>query len=384
MQPETESHAGSAGTHQKVQHGMHNEYIRYSDDVEDIDPDEQETIDKIIAVMAKGGEITRERYGRAVRVSHAKAHGLLKGELRVFDGLPEPLSQGLFATARSYPVLVRLAHVPGEFLDDRHVSTPRGMALKIFDVEGIKLPVHQGEVTQDFVLDTGKVFNAIGAKTFLAAITGTELATPMPEGVKQAVSSVSRVTNAALNAVGLNSANLDFYGHPFNHPLGESYFSQVPIRYGDYIAKLSITPDTAALRALMDENFEPGDENGLRTAVVAYFRTHPAEYEVGIQLCTDLDTMPVENANQEWPEDESPYQAVARLILPAQNAYSAARQAYVEDNLAFAPAHSLAAHRPLGSIMRARLQAYEVLGRARREQNGFPATEPGSISGIPD
>jgi hypothetical protein len=44
----------------------------------------------------------------------------------------------------------------------------------------------------------------------------------------------------------------------------------------------------------------------LRTTVVDFFRRHAAEYEVGIQLWTDLDRMPVENANKEWPEDESP------------------------------------------------------------------------------
>lgn len=79
------------------------DYVRYRPDVEEIDPDEGETFDKIISVMAGGGRITRERYGHAVRTSHAKAHGLLRGELRVMDGLAEPLRQGLFAEAHSYP-----------------------------------------------------------------------------------------------------------------------------------------------------------------------------------------------------------------------------------------------------------------------------------------
>jgi hypothetical protein len=126
------------------------------------------------------------------------------------------------------------------------------------------------------------------------------------------------------------------------------------------------------------------DEDALRSAVVEFFRTNPAEFAIGIQLCTDLDKMPVENASAEWPEDESPYQTVARLILPAQDAYSSARQNYVEDMLSFCPAHSLAAHRPLGSLMRARLKAYEVLGRERREQNGDPVREPRSIDELPE
>ncbi len=358
-------------------------YIRYRDDVEEFDPDESETFHRIIDVMAKGGRATHERYGRAVRTSHAKAHGLLKGELRVLEGLAEHLRQGLFATAQSFPVIVRLSHVPGELLDDRRVSTPRGLALKIFEVDGPKLPVHDGEVTQDFVLDTGKVFIAPGAKSFLAQITATEMATPMPEGVKAAVSTVSRATNKALHAIGLDSANLDFYGHPFTHPLAEPYFSQIPFRYGDYIAKLGVFPDTSALKELLDKELDLQDENGLRTVVVEFFRANPAEFAVCIQLCTDLDAMPVENANKEWPEDDSPYQPVARLVLPAQEAYTPARASFVDEDLSFCPAHSLIAHRPLGSISRARMHAYEVLGRARRRENGRPLREPRSIDEMP-
>jgi hypothetical protein len=204
------------------------------------------------------------------------------------------------------------------------------------------------------------------------------MAMPLPEGVKQAVSMTSRAANAALDAVGLNSANLDFYGHPFNHPLGEAYYSQCPFRYGDYMAKLRVRPDMPRLHDLLKANLTPADEDGLRTAIVEYFRGNPAEYEVGIQLCTDLERMPVENANAEWPEDESPYRPVARLTLPPQEAFDAARQA-LDEALLFCPSHSLAAHRPLGSVMRARLQAYEVLGNVRRRENGHPAKEPRDI-----
>ena len=161
--------------------------------------------------------------------------------------------------------------------------------------------------------------------------------------------------------------------------MAEAYYSQCPFRYGDYIAKLRVRPDMPRLHELLQAGFTPADEDGLRTAVVEYFRDNPAEYEVGIQLCTDLERMPVENANAEWPEDESPYRPVARLILPPQEAFDARRQA-LDEELLFCPSHSLAAHRPLGSIMRARLKAYEVRGNARRQENGRPAKEPRSIA----
>ena len=37
-------------------------------------------------------ELARQKYGRSVRISHAKAHALLKGELIVQDGLPLQLA----------------------------------------------------------------------------------------------------------------------------------------------------------------------------------------------------------------------------------------------------------------------------------------------------
>lgn len=360
-------------------------YVHYSPDVEVIEDDEPETIRKIIDAMANGGRITQEKHGRYVRVSHAKPYGLVKGELRVLEDLPEHLRQGLFREPKTYSVVARLAHAPSDLTDDRKLSAPRGMALKIIGVSGLKLPQHDGETTQDFVLDTGKIFNAIGQKTFLAQIKPVEsLAGRLPEAVKGAISNTSRVANEALNAVGLNSSALDFFGHPYLHPLGEAYFSQVPMRYGEYIAKLGVVPDRTVLQSVIDKEIDPPGYDGLQTIVTDFFANNPAEFIVAVQLCTDLETMPVENANKEWPEDQSPYQPVARLRFPVQDALTPARLAYIDERLSFSPAHSLVAMRPLGGIMRARLEVYEVISRIRREQNGSTPTEPRSIDEVPD
>ncbi|MBN8228533.1 catalase family protein [Corallococcus macrosporus] len=361
-------------------------YVRYRDDVEAVELDEAEVIEKLIAAMLEGMALTRPKHGRTVRAAHAKAHGLVKGELRVLEGLPAHLRQGLFAQARTYPVVARLSHVPGDLDDDRRVSGPRGMALKVLGVDGLgpMLPGHAGETTQDLLLDTGKVFNAVGPKAFLAQIAPVEhLAPRTPQAVKGVVSAVSLATNTGLGTVGAHSAVLDFFGHPFLHPLGEPYYSQAPLRYGDFIAKLNVVPDSPGLQALKDAKLDVRDFDGLRQAVVAFFREHPAEFVMGVQLCTDLTRMPVENANAEWPESESPYQPVARLVLPAQDAYDPALQDAVDEAMLFSPSHSLAAHRPLGGIMRARMAVYEAVGRARREQNGQPVKEPRGADDLP-
>lgn len=364
---------------------MTNQYVSYRPDVEVLLEDEDQIMSDIIASMTRLNGRTREMYGHNVRVSHAKSHGLAVGELTVMDNLSEPLAQGLFAKDATYPVIVRLANVPGEVITDA-VNTQRGFAFKILGVNGPMIAGHEGQNTQDFVLDSGTTyFPNADAKSFLMQHRLAEHFPQFPDVVKEAVSDLSLVANEALKAVGTDSAKLDFFGDSRIHPMAEAYYSQVPIRYGNYIAKLAVVPVSPAQRALAKANAEVDgdkDPNALRTATVSYLRENDAEFDVRIQLCTDLEKMPVEEATKEWSEEDSPYKTVARIRLPKQEAYSEARQQYVEA-LSFSPAHCLEAHRPLGSIMRARLKAYTEMSRLRRQGNNQPLTEPGSIDQVP-
>ena len=53
-----------------------------------------------------------------------------------------------------------------------------------------------------------------------------------------------------------------------------------------------------------------------RPALVAELRDRPYEFDIQVQLCTDLDHMPVENLTVRWPENISPFVTVAKLRLP--------------------------------------------------------------------
>ena len=95
------------------------------------------------------------------------------------------------------------------------------MAIKVLGVDGQQLSGQTGS-TQDFVFDTGKTFLVPGAKSFLQAFKpNAELAPHLSDTVKGAVSAVSRATNKALMFFGTESSQLDFFGHPFLHPLAE-------------------------------------------------------------------------------------------------------------------------------------------------------------------
>jgi hypothetical protein len=109
---------------------------------------------------------------------------------------------------------------------------------------------------------------------------------------------------------------------------------------------------------------------------VEFFMTHGAVWEVRAQLCTDLEQMPIENAAMVWPEEMSPFRRVGRIKVEPQLAWSEARSLAVDDGMSFAPWHGLAAHRPLGGIMRARKAADEAAGKFRAEKNGRVIQEP--------
>ena len=355
-------------------------YVRYVAGVERVPDGEDDAIEAIIASMTHESEITADRYKHAVRASHAKSHGLLKGELRVLDGLPEPLSQGLFAHPATYPVAVRMAVGPGELLSDA-VSTHRGMAIKVFGATGTKLPGHVDD-TQDFVLASGPAFPQPDAAGFLKSMKSLEKATARSQGFKETVSTAARLANAAIGGA---SGTLDFFGHPPIPPLADTYYSQAAMRYGAYIAKIAVAPVTPALVALADTRLDiHADPDVFRHSVVDFLRDRGAEFELRVQLCTDLETMPVEDASVVWSEGDSPYVAVARIVLPPQDAYGAARQLFMDDVMSFRPAHSLEAHRPLGSLMRARLKTYPRLSTFRHERNGLEQREPRDLEEIPN
>ncbi len=356
--------------------------LPYAPDVEQPSPDEQKTIDGIIKGMTEQSEAVEKREHHAVRASHAKSSACVIGELVVPGGLPPELAQGLFALPGTYAVAVRFAQGPGETLGDR-VSTHRGMSIKVFGVLGEKLPGHRDD-TQDFVFASGTTFPSGTAAGFLKDGTAIGKATGLPEGVKSAVSATARGFNTLLHAFGGQSPKADFFGHPFSHPMSEAYFSQAPVRFGAHVAKLAAMPAAQAQLALKDWRLDPHqDEDGFRHAAVAYFGAHDAVYELKAQLWADADKQPIEDASVEWSEEISPYRTVATLRLPRQDAYGAARVRYFDELMTFRPAHSLTAHRPLGSVMRARLQVYQALSDFRHRENGVRTEEPTGAEQIP-
>ncbi|WP_304305982.1 catalase family protein [Pseudacidovorax intermedius] len=359
--------------------------LPYRPEFEQTEEDELQTARELVETMIQIAQKVHRDEGHAYRSVHAKSHGLLRAEVEVLEDLPPDYAQGLFATAGRYPAVMRLSTPPGDLLSDK-VSTPRGVALKLVGVPGERMEGSEGEVTQDFIMINGPVFSTPNAKKFLGNLKLLAATTDRAPKAKELLSAALRGIEKTLEAVGGESGALKAMGaHPLTHLLGETFFTQVPVLYGSYMAKLRMTPVSPELRALKDQMLDMGDSpNAIRDAVVAHFRTQGGTWALQVQLCTDLDTMPIEDATVQWPEDRSPYVTVARVMAGPQNAWSEARVKAVDDGMAFSPWHGLAAHRPLGSIMRVRRIAYVAAAAYRATGNRTSVAQPATLDGLPD
>lgn len=118
--------------------------VPFHEDLEVELPDEAAVIDETIARMTRLMEQSFEAHRHATSGTHAKTHGVVTGELRVLDGLPAELAQGLFEGPGVYEVVVRYASEPGALEPDTE-RRARGLALKVLNVPG--QPLREGWTT---------------------------------------------------------------------------------------------------------------------------------------------------------------------------------------------------------------------------------------------
>ncbi|SDN58271.1 hypothetical protein SAMN05216360_109191 [Methylobacterium phyllostachyos] len=350
--------------------------VRYSPEVETLGQDEGQTIAHLCETFDTILQRVASDSGHAVRAVHAKAHGILEGRLTIDAGLPPELAQGLFATPGEHRVYMRLSTNAGDILPDA-VSLPRGLALKVLDVPGERLPDAEG-TTQNFIMVNGPVFQAPDAEKFLGSLKLLAGTTDRAEGLKVAASTVLRGVNKALQAVGVESPTLAALGGAPNvDPLGETYYSVTPFRYGDYIAKFSLQPVSAGLTARTGTEIDASDRpNAIRETVQSEMAGLTGVWEFRVQLCRDLDSQPVEDPTVAWDEAAAPFQRVGLIRVEPQDSWDGDRVRAVDEEMRFSVWTGLAAHRPLGNINRARNAPYRHSAQFRERFNGCPIHEP--------
>ena len=357
--------------------------IPYSPALEDLSLDKAETIDTLNEAFHEVQETVVNDSGHALRAVHAKAHGVLEGELRIDEGLSDELMQGLFANATSHRVLMRFSTNAGDVLHDS-IGLPRGLAIKVLDVDGERLPGAEGR-TQDFIMVNGPVFQVATPDKFAANVKLLAKTTDRAEWAKRALSTVLTGTNAALTAVGLESPKLEnLGGAPNVHPLGETFYGVTPFRYGQFVAKFSVVPVSPDLTRFTGQTIDTsGRPDAIREDFASDMVTTDAIWELRVQLLRDADQQPVEDPTVEWPEDVSPFLRVGTIHAVPQDGWDPARVKEIDEESRFSVWTGLAAHQPIGSINRARKVPYQVAAEYRAGVNRCPLHEPsGERAGV--
>jgi hypothetical protein len=154
------------------------------------------------------------------------------------------------------------------------------------------------------------------------------------------------------------------------------------VRHGEYVAKVRVAPAKESaekvVRRLLDSMSAP---DIYRSALAAELKEHSYEFDLQVQLCVDLEKMPVEDLTVEWSEHLSPFVTVAKVRLPQQDISG-------EDNLEQMDAISLTPwrcreeHRPLGNMQRTRKEVYRQSSLLRHELNHQIRREPKNLAEV--
>src|SRR5689334_12227270 len=142
---------------------MTQNFVRYNPDVEQLEPDFEQTLQTVLDNMKQRmrGSLEAEGIGRIVRDAHAKGYGLARGEVEILSGLPEAYAQGIYATPGRHEAMVRFSNGLGHTGPDAYLGTVTGIGLKIFDVDGPTLLEDEPDSrTFDYAMINNPVFFA--------------------------------------------------------------------------------------------------------------------------------------------------------------------------------------------------------------------------------
>ncbi|WP_432169857.1 catalase family protein [Streptomyces sp. 1222.5] len=368
---------------------MASQFVRYTPDVEDDDPHFEKNLQSVIEKTESyvTESVKAGGTGQALRDAHAKGYGLVRGQVEILDGLPEEYAQGIYATPGTHDALVRFSNGSPHAGADARLGSGTGLALKMFDVPGPTLLEDEPDSgTFDYALINAPVFfcNTVEHYLFIQ-----ELFLNTSAYFSQGRAGVHRFYADFVTGKGTLPqddwawdeflAYLSLSRIPPVNVLLATFWTMGAVRHGDYIAKLRIAPDPHSAAAVVRRSLDTASAPEVyRPALEAELLERPCTFHIQVQLCTDLERMPVEDTTVEWPEHLSPFVTVATLRLPQQD-ISGPEQLATMDALSFTPWRATAEHAPLGNIMRARKEVYRRSSIERHKLNEQPRTEPRSV-----
>ncbi|KAK4942405.1 hypothetical protein LTR10_017852 [Elasticomyces elasticus] len=349
-------------------------YIRWdASNVQSKPEDEDEDI-KAVADMIN--EIQRAQYNshrHCYTGTHARSQGIIKGTLKTEPNLPPHLKQSMFAEEREWPVICRYSSEPGDpGLDDR-IPQPRGFAMKVFDVHGEFFDAGKDIPTQDVEFNSTPAIDLATAK-----VTREIIELRIKYGNNQ--SELYKHLEARKDTE-LQKARDTVYN---THLESTRQYSQTAYRFGDYVIKYCLVPNTATQKKLYEETVKPADgPDILHLWLQEFHKEHDAEYLFQVQLCENLEDQPVEYCGKVWDPEKYPWQTVACLTVPKQDSFNYALKNFWEDRLRVDPWMGLKTLEPLGGPNRLRRVVYPASSALRRKMNATTELNIKSMDELP-
>jgi len=342
---------------------------------------------QIARTRARRDARARSRAGEtptALRGVHAKHHGLLEARFRVRDDVPLRLRHGIFIPGREYEAWVRPSNSDLSCRPD-WLPDARGVAIKLAGVNGDPLldrPIPNGlglpdGRTQDFTLVSHPTFFAHHARDYAMLRSFIDA---RPDGLGEGLGVGASVAAYLLTRPRELSIFVRTLLRWCRHPLLLEYHSLLPFLVGPAeVAKCSLQPTAATRRFLESESnlvFAHefiGDPNDYLQVTLQRSLDNlgdtPLVFDFALHVAGEAP-LPVEDPRIDWSDCGAERVVVASLTIHYQNATSSQRMASAEA-MVMTPWHSLAAHRPLGSLNRARLTTYLASQEERWKVNGM-------------
>jgi hypothetical protein len=371
---------------------MPHAFVKYTPDVEQADPDFDKNLQTVVEASKKYIEdsVKGEGLNTAVRDAHAKGYGLARAEVEILSGLAPEYAQGIYAHPGRHEAMVRFSNGSPHTGADARLGSAMGIGLKLFGIEGQTLLEDEPDShTFDYALINAPIFfcNTVEHYVFIQQLFlhAGEYFSRGKQGMHQFlhdfVTGMGTLEpedwawdelGAILSLGRIQPVNL----------LLSTYWTMAAVRHGEYVAKVRVAPAKEAAEKVTRRLLDPTSATDVfRPALVAELKERPYEFDIQVQLCADLEKMPIEDVTVEWPEALSPFVTVAKVRLPQQDISGDDNQEQM-DATSITPWRVTEEHRPLGNIMRARKEVYRQSSLLRHELNNQIRREPKNLAEV--
>ena len=313
--------------------------------------------------------------GQKLRGVHPKSHGCVVGDFVINKELDPKFQVGLFSKpGKKYKSLIRFSNASVRLSPDLEngENGSRGMAIKIFGINGDVLVSDKGSNNQDFLMINTPGFAFPNVQSY-QRLTNALLESPSGVDPSAAFKPASdwidedlinlKKTVAAIGKIKLKTVR---------NPLEVQYFAAAPSSFGkNRVMKFSAEPCGGEKPQKPFSNTTKVSENYLNEALASTMnQDNNICVDIKIQV-VGIDQVKtdraknvgrgdiIEDATREWDEKEFPFINVAKITIPTSQIMDLSSPIQQECKFkSFNPWHSHTKHKPLGGINRLRKPVY--------------------------